>query len=163
MSLHFSCRCERPGIRQPIPLDQNGNPHPKCAVIAGAAFEIAEKRKDTAYWEAAQAEGKVQLETLACEIGGRWSENSIKWVGRLAKYKASSELPHLRRAAEFAWHSRWSSILSIAAQRALALSLTEVDSEAIKPFLGFEPKVGEILADVRYEIGPVVSRLPLRG
>ena len=53
--------------------------------------------------------------------------------------------------------------MSIAAQRALALSLTEVDSEAIKPFVGFEPKVGEILADVRYEIGPIVSQLPLRG
>ena len=60
-------------------------------------------------------------------------------------------------------NAQWWSILSIAAQRALALSLTEVDSEAIKPFVGFEPKVGEILADVRYEIGPIVSRLPLRG
>ena len=36
-------------------------------------------------------------------------------------------------------------------------------SDAIKPFAGFEPRVGEILADVRYEIGPVGSRLPLRG
>ena len=40
---------------------------------------------------------------------------------------------------------------------------TEVQSDAIKPFAGFEPRVGEILADVRYEIGPVGSRLPLRG
>ena len=48
-------------------------------------------------------------------------------------------------------------------QKALALSLTEVQSEAIKPYAGFEPRVGEILADVRYEIGPVGSRLPLRG
>ena len=150
-------------VTQVSPLDQNGIPHPKCAVNAGAAFEVAEKRKNNTYREAAQAEGKVQLETLACEIGGRWSTNCIKWVGSLAKYKASSELPHLQRASEFAWHSRWWSILSIAAQRALALSLTEVDSEAIKPFVGFEPKVGEILADVRYEIGPIVSRLPLRG
>ena len=53
--------------------------------------------------------------------------------------------------------------MSVAAQRALALSLTEVQSEAIKPYAGFEPRVGEILADVRYEIGPVGSRLPLRG
>ena len=90
--------------------------------------------------------------------------NCIKWVGNLAKYKASSELPHLQRASEFAWHSRWWPTLSIAAQRALALSLTEVDNhEAIKPFGGFEPKVGEILADVRYEIGPIASRLPFRG
>ena len=105
----------------------------------------------------------MKLETLACEIGGRWSENCIKWVAYLAKYKASSELPHLRRASEFAWHSRWWSILSVAAQRALVLSLIEVDSDAIKPLADFEPRVGDILADVRYELGAVESRLPLRG
>ena len=108
-------------VTQVSPLDQNGLPHPKCAVTAGAAFEVAEKRKTNTYREAAQAEGKVKLETLACEIGGRWSDNCIKWVAHLAKYKASSELPHLRRASEFAWHSRWWSILSVAAQRALVL------------------------------------------
>ena len=60
-------------------------------------------------------------------------------------------------------HSRWWSILSVAAQRALALSLIEVDGDAIKPLADFEPRVGEILADVRYELGPFASRLPLRG
>ena len=150
-------------VTQVSPLDQNGIPHPKCAVEAGAAFVVAEKRKTNAYREAAQAAGKVMLETFACEIGGRWSENCIKWVAHLAKYKASSELPHLQRASEFAWHSRWWSILSVAAQRALALSLIEVDSDAIKPLADFEPRVGEILADVRYELGPFSSRLPLRG
>ena len=53
--------------------------------------------------------------------------------------------------------------MSVAAQRALALSLIEVDSDAIKPLADFEPSVGEILADVRYELGPFSSRLPLRG
>ena len=43
------------------------------------------------------------------------------------------------------------------------LSLIEVDSDAIKPLADFEPRVGDILADVRYELGAVVSRLPLRG
>ena len=86
-----------------------------------------------------------------------------KWVGMLAKYKARNEPPHLKRAVEFAWHSRWWSLLSVAAQRAFALSLIEVDSDAIKPLADFEPRVGDILADVRYELGPVFSRLPLRG
>ena len=53
--------------------------------------------------------------------------------------------------------------MSVAAQRALALSLIEVDGDAIKPLADFEPRVGEILADVRYELGPFSSRLPLRG
>ena len=47
--------------------------------------------------------------------------------------------------------------------RALALSLIEVEGDAIKPLADFEPRLGDILADVRYELGPVVSRLPLRS
>ena len=81
----------------------------------------------------------------------------------MAKWKASGELPHLKRAAEFAWHSRWWSLLSVAAQRAFALSLIEVDCDAIKPVADFEPKVGAILADVRDKLESAVSRLLLRG
>ncbi len=150
-------------VTQVSPLAQNGTPHPKCAVEAGAAFEVAVKRKNSTYREAQQNAGQVKLETLACEVGGRWNESCITWVGRLAKWKASAELPHLRRASEFAWHSRWWSILSVAAQRAFALSLIEVDCDAIKPIADFEPKLGAVLADVRYELESAVSRLPLRG
>ena len=148
---------------QVSPLAQNGTPHPKCAVEAGVALEVAVERKNSTYREAQQNAGQVKLQTLACEVGGRWHSDCITWVGRLAKMKASAELPHLQRAAEFAWHSRWWSLLSVAAQRAFALSLIEVDCEAIKPLADFEPKVGAVLADVRYELESVVSRLPLRG
>ena len=87
----------------------------------------------------------------------------MKWVSRLAKHKASEQPKHLRRAAEFAWSARWWSLLSVAAQRSFAASLVEVDANLIKPILDFEPSTGEVLAGVRYELGPVVSRLPLRG
>ena len=66
----------------------------------------------------------------------------------LATYSSRNEPPHLKGAVEFAWHSRWWSILSVAAQRAFALSLIEVDCDAIKPLADFEPGIGYILADV---------------
>ena len=150
-------------VTQISPLAQNGTLHPKCAVEAGVALEVAVERKNSTHREAQQNAGQVKFQTLACEVGGRWHSDCITWVGSLAKMKASAELPHLRRAAEFAWHSRWWSLLSVAAQRAFALSLIEVDCEAIKPLADFEPKVGAVLADVRYELESVVSRLPLRG
>ncbi len=150
-------------VTQVSPIAQNGIPHPKCAVEAGAALKVAVERKNSTYREAQESEGQVKLQTLACEVGGRWHSDCVDWVGRLAKMKASAELPHLQRAAEFAWHSRWWSLLSVAAQRAFALSLIEVDCEAIKPLADYEPKVGAVLADVRYELESAVSRLPLRG
>ena len=148
---------------QVSPVGTDGMPHPNCAVEAGAALRVAEERKATTYQEAEAAAGRVRLETLACEVGGRWSQNCITWIGKLAKHKASGELFHLRRATEYAWYKRWWSLLSVAAQRAFALSLIEVDCDAMKPLADFEPKLGDVLADVRYELGPTVSRLPLRG
>ena len=122
------------------------------------------QRKESTYREAQENAGQVKLETLACEVGGRWNQTCIDWVlGRLAKWKSNGELPHLKRASKFAWHSRWWALLFVAAQRAFALSLIEVDCEAIKPVADFEPKIGAVLADVRYELESAVSRLPLRG
>ena len=57
-------------------------------------------------------------------------------------------------AAEFSWHSKWWSLLLVTAQLAFALSLIGIDCDAIKRSTDFEPKIGEILADVRYEMGP---------
>ena len=94
-----------------------------------------------------------QTEGMRSRIRDRWKSPEF----------LDGKPPHLKRAVEFAWHSRWWSLLSVAAQRAFALSLIEVDSDAIKPLADFEPRVGDILADVRYELGPVFSRLPLRG
>ena len=150
-------------VTQVSVLAADGTPHSKCAVEAGAAFEIAENRKTNTYREAAEAAGQVKLVTLACEVGGRWSESCIKWVEQLAKYKASGQPLHLRRATEYAYYKRWWSLLSVAAQRAVALSLIEVDCEAIKPLADLEPRIGDVLADACYDLGPVVSRMPLRG
>ena len=135
----------------------------KTCTEAGVSIERAEKPKQKTYREAAQSAGEVKLVTLACEVGGRWSDACVTWVSRLAKHKASEQPKHLRRAAEFAWSARWWSLLSVAAQRSFAASLVEVDANLIKPILDFEPSTGEVLAGVRYELGPVVSRLPLRG
>ena len=51
----------------PGPLDQNGNPHPKCAVKTGVAIEIAENRKISTYREAAQDAGQVKLGSQKAE------------------------------------------------------------------------------------------------
>ena len=48
-------------VTQVSPLAQNGTPHPKCAVEAGAAFEVAVKRKNSTYREAQQNAGQVKV------------------------------------------------------------------------------------------------------
>ena len=60
---------------------------------------------------------------LACEVGGRWSDETGELVRLLAKGKVKNEHPLLRRSAELAWHDRWWSLLGVAVQDALAASL----------------------------------------
>ena len=110
------------------PLTSYGVPRPKACTIPGVCLEKAEKPKQKKYHEATQA-GEVQLVTLACEVGGRWSPTCIQMVSELAKHKASAEPFRLRRAAEFAWHARWWSLLSVSAQRAVAASLLAVEGK----------------------------------
>ena len=98
---------------------------------------------------------------MASEVGGRWSDTCAFWVRNLAAHKASENLRHLQKAIEFSWHARWWSLLSVTAANAVAASMTDVTFSEF--FVrDFEPTNGEVLSDARYELGPVVSRLPLR-
>ena len=94
-------------------------------------------------------------------------ERELHKVGRTAgqvqSKRAASPFAPSYRVLEYAYYKRWWSILSVAAQRAVALSLIEVDCEAIKPLADLEPRIGDVLADACYDLGPVVSRMPLRG
>ena len=81
----------------------------------------------------------------------------------LAKHKASQQPRHLQRATEYAWSARWWSLLTVAAQGTFAASLVELDSTKIRSMVDFEPSDTEVLAGARYDLGPVASRLPLRG
>ena len=71
--------------------------------------------------------------------------------------------PALRPAAPNAWVQRWSGIISVAAQGALAASLLELPGEAHVSAAGPEPALHELLAGARWLEGPAVSRMPQRG
>ena len=69
---------------------------------------------------------RARLVVLAGEIGGRWSEETRRFLSLLAKAKARSEPPILKRRAEQAWRVRWGAIWSCAAASTFAASLLEL-------------------------------------
>ena len=79
---------------------------------------------------------------LGCEVGGRWSQPALEVLRNLAAAKSREAPPLLRRSAALAWHRRWLSHLSVAAQLALAETLVAPLSphlsafDAVEPFLG---------------------------
>ena len=107
--------------------------------------------------------GIVQLVTLACETGGRWSPTCVEFVQSLAKQKAKEAPPVMRRSAELGWTSRWWSLLSCAAQRSFIASITDVDTHFLQKSRAPQPSLEEGCDSARLEVSPYVSRLPLRG
>jgi len=95
---------------QVSPISRNGIPHPKTCTTPGVSLDKAGNSKNKKYREAAERRGDVKLVTLACEVGGRWSEACVDWVRRLAQYKADQQPMHLRRATQYAWSARWWSL-----------------------------------------------------
>ena len=85
----------------------------------------ARKKREQTYPELLEAR-RCRLVVLAFEVGGRWSDESLDFVRRLARAKARSQPEWLRASAAQAYVHRWSGMLAVAAQRAFAASLLEL-------------------------------------
>ena len=104
-------------------LTARGEARPNAARVDGAiANEVRQDKQDT-YPELVATERCV-LVVLALETGGRWSDEALKFVEELAAAKAREAPSRLRRSAMVAWQKRWVKLLSVAAARAFAQSLT---------------------------------------
>ena len=139
------------------PLHADGTPIRAAAATDGVAIAAAENRKAARYPELTSTAG-AKLVVLACETGGRWSETSVSFVQALASAKARAAPDPLRRSAAVGWQQRWSSMLAVAAQAALAATLLGADPWSVAGRDGYVPGLDSILE----EDGPAVSRLPGR-
>ena len=89
------------------------------------------------------------LVTLACEIGGRWSEGTIELVEQLAKARARGEPRRMQVAAQHAFAARWWALLSCAQQEALAASLLGDGLPLLDGHDGHGPIASEVMVDER--------------
>ena len=104
------------------PLTGEGLAIPAAHRVNGVALKRAEQQKAAKYGDVCQS-GLCKLVTLACETGGRWNYEAIELVDRLAVYKAKDAPPALRRSVQLAYVSRWSAMVGVAVQDAIAASL----------------------------------------
>lgn len=129
-------------------LRRNGTARPRAPDVDGAALTEARRRKERTYPELVGPRARSRLVVLGVEVGGRWSREAWVFVRLLARAKARGEPPAMRVAAERAWQRRWTTILAVAAQRALAESLLELP--AVRGADGALPCTGDVLEDARY-------------
>ena len=129
-------------------LHCDGSARPHAANVDGVALVAARRRKELTCPELVGPRSRARLVVLAGEVGGRWSAETMSFLGLLAKARARSETPLLRRRVEQAWRIRWGSMLACAAARAFAASL--LDQRAPVGSDGNTPASHEVVADYRY-------------
>ena len=135
-------------------LHRDGSPWDGAPDNDGVAIDRTRRRHEDTYPELARS-NRARLLVLGCETAGRWSVEALSIIRTLAHTKAQAAPPALQRAARHAWHVRWLSMVSVAAQRAFAESLlqrthTELAAET--------PELSEVLFP--HAEPPDFSRLP---
>ena len=103
------------------PLTSSSQPRRRAGQYAGAALQDARKSKERTYPELLRSR-RCRLVVLAIETGGRWSPEATTFLRLLAQTKARPVPNILRKAVEASLLSRWSAILTHAAQHAFAAS-----------------------------------------
>ena len=141
------------------PLRRNGTPHSRAAREDGASLARARRRKERTYPELGR--NGTRLVVLGCEVGGRWNDEALGFVRRLARLRAAQAPPILRQSMAAAYSRRWWCLLGVAVQDALASTALGLPSG---PLAGCADNGGPCDTDVVALRGALSapSRLPLR-
>ena len=89
------------------PVRADGLPRTGAAARDGVALTTARLRKQRTYPELSGRHRRCRLVVLATETGGRWSSETRSFLRALARFRARSEPPLLRKRVEQAWRMRW--------------------------------------------------------
>ena len=84
-------------------------------------------RSERAHLHRTQVRGRARMVVVACEVGGRWSDEALSFLNSLANTKVRDEPEDFRKVvkAAAAWLRRWKVLLACTAARAFVLSLLE--------------------------------------
>ena len=77
-------------------LHCDGSARPHAADVDGVALSPRRRRKELTYPELKGPRSRARLVVLAGEVGGRWSAETMSFLGLLAKARSRSET-HLKR------------------------------------------------------------------
>ncbi|CAE7883168.1 unnamed protein product, partial [Symbiodinium sp. KB8] len=142
-----------------LPVTYGYGPVPSRHALRRSAA-TRRKRRDT-YPELSRSP-RCHLVVFPVEIGGRWGSEPASFLRLLARARAARAHAAVRSALRAADVSRWSSIIAVAVQRALASSLLELPFDTVA-FAAGEPAVYEALQDERWLHAPASSRPPARA
>ena len=132
------------------PLHADGKPWAGAADRSGASFARAKRSKQQAYPELVGS-SVLHLLVAAIEAGGRMNSEGHEFLRSAAASRAQLDPASLRRQAARSWETRWITLLSVAAQNAIAATMVQ-DGAALLDTPGSVERVGvEIWLDAARE------------
>ena len=102
------------------PVTRAGGAHPQADRVPGNALEQAAKRKRLHTYPELAVARRCKLVVIALEVGGRFGPEAVAFLRQLARARARESPARLRPAVQRASLHRWTGMLAVAAQRALA-------------------------------------------
>ena len=147
---------------------------PSVLAATQAASYLRSESTQVARWEEAMPEVDLRLRdkpsdclrgwqrstVLSSEVGGRWGTGALALVRDFVRLRRLRAPPALRHAAATAWARRWWTQLSVAVQRATALSAAGRAWPAASRAAADAPAF-ELVLDLADAAGP--SMLPFRA
>ena len=89
--------------------------------------------------------GLGALYCLGCEVYGRWGEQCIKLLPLLARERSRGMHPRLRRGTALSYLTRWSGLIAVAVQKAVADSALRSDgADLLTTLLEPEPFAADL-------------------
>ena len=128
------------------PISRRGGPRPSTSNNGGRLLEQAERDNNSTYQPVIDS-GLGALYCLGFEVYGRWSRQAIELIPLLAREKARCMHPRLRRGVALAFQTRWTGLIAVAVQKAVAQGRLRGE--------------GADLATTLLEEAPPVADLPL--
>ncbi len=107
-----------------LPLHADGTPHRHADERPGVALGRGRHSKESTYPELLSS-SRLRLLTAGVETGGRLSREASELLSELASFRSISEPQALRASMARAWRARWTIMLSVACQDALAATLVD--------------------------------------
>ena len=101
------------------PISKTATARPGTSNYGGRLLERARRDNDTTYKEVIDS-GLGSLYCLGFEIFGRWGQHAYDLIPLLAREKSRGYHNRLRRGVALAFQIRWSAIISVTLQKAVA-------------------------------------------
>ena len=130
-------------------MRRNGTNRPRADAEPGLALRGATGHKRRSTYPEFRGAARRRLVVVALEVGGRWGDETGAFLHRLARGKALASPEDQRGKVAAAHACRWGQLLAVAAQGALAASLSSLRPDAGDAAAGAPPR-GDVICDARW-------------